>query len=174
MGQFLDMMLAGAKRSRGYTEKLLVGIDAAQAARKPDIGGRVIDTNHPAFVFGHLSLYAARQIKVVGKNGDHAAAPAEWDALFKAGVACQDDAAGTIYPAFETILAQYFKGLDAVFAAYAGLDDAALLAITPEERTRETFPTVGSLVNFLLNNHVMVHMGQVSVWRRCMGLPSAV
>ncbi len=37
----------------------------------------------------------------------------------------------------------------------------------------DRFPTLGALANFLMNNHVMMHIGQVSTWRRAMGLPSA-
>jgi hypothetical protein len=35
------------------------------------------------------------------------------------------------------------------------------------------WPCIGAAFNFLLSGHVMVHMGQVSAWRRCMGLPAA-
>jgi hypothetical protein len=32
---------------------------------------------------------------------------------------------------------------------------------------------VGALVSFYLGGHVMNHVGQLSAWRRAMGLPSA-
>jgi hypothetical protein len=35
------------------------------------------------------------------------------------------------------------------------------------------FPTIGGAVNFLLVGHVQMHLGQVSTWRRVMGLGSA-
>ena len=43
-----------------------------------------------------------------------------------------------------------------------------------EGRMKEMFPTVGVAVNFLVNNHVMMHLGQISTWRRLMGLGSAM
>ena len=178
MGQFLDMMLTGAKRSRAYSEKLLVGIKPEQAARKPhfetDAAAVVVDTNHPTFVYGHLSLYPARILKFVGLSTGAVEAPEGWEAIFKAGVPCLDDPGQTIYPKFEVVSAQFFKATDAAIAALAKLDDSALLAPTPEERYRESFPLTGAAVNFMLNNHMMIHLGQVSAWRRCFGLPSAM
>ena len=37
---------------------------------------------------------------------------------------------------------------------------------------REKFPTLGSALSFMMNNHVMMHAGQVSTWRRAIGLGS--
>jgi hypothetical protein len=48
-----------------------------------------------------------------------------------------------------------------------------LLAQHPDEKARVNWPCIGAAFNFLLSGHVMVHMGQVSAWRRCMGLPAA-
>ena len=35
------------------------------------------------------------------------------------------------------------------------------------------FPLLGGRVLFMCNNHLMMHLGQISAWRRCMGLPAA-
>ena len=178
MAQYLDLMLATAQRARGYTEKLLVGIRPDQAARKPkfesDGAPTIVDTNHPSFVIGHLGLYLARIMTVTGLDATKVAAPKGWDELFKAGVACHDDPHGTIYPKFEVLTAHYFAATDATLEALKGLDDAILLQPTPDEKARQHFAQIGGVLNFLLNNHVMMHMGQVSAWRRCMGLPSAM
>ena len=40
-------------------------------------------------------------------------------------------------------------------------------------RSRELFPTLGAVVAFYLAGHVMNHLGQLSAWRRCIGLPPA-
>src|SRR4051812_16778783 len=102
MGQHLDLVLQGAKRSRAFADKLLAGIKPEQAASKPRFetkaGLTIVDTNHPVFVFGHLSLYPARIMKFGGLDGSAVAAPAGWEDLFKAGVLCHDDPEGKIYP----------------------------------------------------------------------------
>ncbi|MEY4102879.1 MAG: hypothetical protein RL461_81, partial [Planctomycetota bacterium] len=39
---------------------------------------------------------------------------------------------------------------------------------------KERFPVLGQAVLFLCNNHQMMHLGQISAWRRVMGLGSAM
>lgn len=177
MGQFAEVIVASAKRSRGYAERVLKGITAETFARKASFEAKgkpvVVETNHPAWVFGHLGLYPSRVLQMVGLDGSKVAAPAAFEALFQDGTACQDDAAGKIYPTMETITSHYFRACDTVFEAVAKVDDKVLLAVTAEEKYRQAFPVVGGRVNFMLNNHVMMHLGQVSAWRRCMGLPPA-
>lgn len=176
MGQFAEMILAGAKRTRGFAERILVGITPQTFARKPRFEKQgkpvVIETNHPAWVYGHLSLYPVNVLAMLGLDTSKVAPPAAFEALFKDGTQCQDDPDGKIYPAMETVTAAYFRGYDKAFETIAALDDAALAAQS-EEKFRANFPQVGGRVNFMLNNHVMMHMGQVSAWRRCMGLPPA-
>jgi hypothetical protein len=156
----------------------MVGIKSDQAARKPHFEGggapQVVDTNHPTFCFGHLAIYPAKMLPLVGADPASVAVPAGWDDLFRAGVPCQDDPNGVIYPKFEVVTAAFLKNMDAVFSALATVDDKVLTTPTANERYREYFPTTGMALNFLLNNHVMVHLGQVSAWRRCFGLPSAM
>ncbi len=177
MGHIADIIVTGACRTRGYAERLLKDVQPGQFARLPrfETAGKpaIIQTNHPAWAYGHLATYPSRVLESVGLKGSHIVAPAGFEDLFKDGTACQDDAKGTIYPAMAAITAHYFKAYDAAIEAIAGLDDAKLSAQTPDEKARVNFPIIGGRVNFMLNNHVMMHMGQVSAWRRCMGLPPA-
>ena len=52
--------------SIGYAERLLAGIDNDQFGRLPHVGEQVIQSNHPAFIYGHLSLYAPKIIANLG------------------------------------------------------------------------------------------------------------
>ena len=42
----------------------------------------------------------------------------------------------------------------------------------PIEGFRSRAPTIGDAANFLMNSHAMFHLGQLSAWRRAMGLAS--
>ncbi|MDX2130629.1 MAG: DinB family protein [Planctomycetota bacterium] len=174
MNALASIMLTPAQRARDYTDRLVQGIRPEQAARKPVGREGVIDTNHPVFVFGHLSLYGARVLTLVGKDPAPAATPETWEALFKAGAPCHDDPSGAIYPAFGEIVTRYFEITDAMHAGVRDTPDDVLLRENPNEAQRARFALVGHLVNFLINSHVMMHAGQVSAWRRCMGLASAM
>lgn len=173
MGQHVETILSPAKRTRNYAEALAKGITSDKAARKPTGPSGPIDTNHPVFVYGHLALYPARLLAVVGLDGAPIACPAPWDALFKAGVPCHDDPKGTIYPSWDEVREKFFAATDRAIVELSRLHDAQLLAPTSEERWRDSFPTVGSALSFLLLAHPMMHLGQVSAWRRFQGLPSA-
>jgi uncharacterized damage-inducible protein DinB len=41
----------------------------------------------------------------------------------------------------------------------------------PPERFRSRFPTAGHVALHMLTNHEAVHLGQLSAWRRALGLP---
>lgn len=176
MGKFTKMMVATAQRSQGFAEKAAADVPAEKFARKPafDRGETIVDCNHPAFVYGHLALYPARIAAMLGLDAKAVAAPAGFEELFKAGVECRDDTGGNIYPSKEAILAAFKHNYAKVLEMVAEMPDERLDAETAEERYRAIFPQVGAMANFMLNNHVMMHLGQVSTWRRCMGLKSVM
>jgi hypothetical protein len=169
-------IVASGKLMRGYAESLSQGIDGPQFARKPTwgLGGQEIDTNHAAFCYGHLAIYPARILTLLGKDPAPAAAPIAFEPLFKAGAPCIDDPHGTIYPAMSVVLEAFGRAYDVALTEVARASDAQLLKETPNESHRKNFPTIGALSNFLLGAHVAVHIGQVSAWRRCMGLPGVM
>lgn len=176
MRQHLENVIAAAVRTRDNGLKLLEGISPERAALKPRFetaGGLVIiDTNHPSFICGHLGLYGARMFTFVGKDPGSVAAPAGWDALYKAGVQCEDDPKGTIYPAWDKVRAQLVSSLNATIEMFGTLDDSVLLRPMPDEKARSFFPTIGLALNFMTTTHVSIHMGQLSAWRRCFGMPA--
>lgn len=155
-----------------YAERLLVGVKPEQFARKAAGAKGLIDANHAAWCFGHLSLYPARAMTMLGKDAARLAPPGGFEDLFKDGTACRDDAEGTVYPRMDIITGAFFRGYDGLFEVLAGVDDAVLL--TPcEEKVRARFPVLGARLDFVMGPHVQMHLGQVSAWRRAMGLPAA-
>lgn len=178
MGAFAESIASSGVFSRNNAEMMLKGVTPEIFARKPRFdtpgGGTIVDANHPAFLFGHLALYPTRAFALTGADGKHVEAPASWPDLFKAGVACHDDPHRSIYPDMQTITSQFLKSHDAAVAHIRGLDDALLAKANPNEQSRDRFPTVGALCSFLLSGHVLIHMGQISTWRRCFNLPSAM
>lgn len=178
MGQIGEMLAVSAKRCIGFGEAMTKGITPQIAARKPtgfrDGKSVVIDTNHATFLFGHLSLYPVRLWTVQGLDEGDLAPSAKWLDLFKAGAPCHDDPSGSIYPAWDEVLARYRAGYAAAMAALPGVADEVFFRPNPIAASREVFPTVGSAVAFYFGSHTMVHFGQVSTWRRCFGLGSAM
>lgn len=157
-----------------FGEALLKGVTPEAFARKPVVGGAAIDCNHPAWVYGHLAIYASKVCDLAGIPQGPTAAPAGWDDLFKNGSKCEDDASGTRYPAMEQIVSHFTAGYKHVISKLPEVDDAVFAKPNPGTgRFAEMAPTVGGAIAFLMSGHPMSHLGQVSTWRRCNGLGSA-
>ncbi len=172
-------LVAPARRVAQYAELMLKDVDPAKAGAKPrGANNVVIDTNTPTFVFGHLAIYPARILSLLGRPESEIAAikvPEQWEAMFKAGAPCEDDVENNKYPSLAAVSAHFIRAHAAAMQALeTATSDEPLLAPFPDPARREIFPTVGAAVNFLIVGHPMVHLGQVSAWRRCMGLKSAM
>lgn len=169
-----SIIAPGAKPSAMYGERLMTGVTPEMFARFARPGGVVVKSNHPAFVFGHLSLYPARVMQNLQVAAGATAYPANYEGLFKAGVECQDDANGTVYPSMKTLMTFFSEGYKIAIAAVESASEEVFALPNPVEgRSREMFPTVGAAVTFYLIGHVQMHLGQISAWRRAMGLPAA-
>lgn len=158
-----------AKFSLNYADILLKGITHDRFARKP----QGFDTNNPAFVYGHLAIYPERVFDLIGRP-ELARPDQRFIDLFSAGKPCLDDPDARIYPAMDEIIARFRTRYEALLPVLAETSDEPFARINPNEKMRDRFPTVGAAVNFLISGHMMIHLGQVSAWRRCMGLGSAM
>lgn len=168
------LITTSAQRALGLAEALLDGVAPDRAARFANGANGPIHANHPVFIYGHLSIYNARLIGMLGQDAAAAKVPDAYEDLFKHGVECVDDSTGKVYPSLQEAFDNLKRGSEAAFAAVDACSDEQLAAQTPDENFRAAFPTVGDVANFLLNDHVMFHLGQASTWRRAEGLGSAM
>jgi hypothetical protein len=126
--------------------------------------------NHPAWCYGHLSLYPARICRFLGR--DEIADPDDHiTELFKAGSTPVSDPA--LYPSKDGVLALFNDAHAQMLEILPSITEEDLAKPTPNERYAQRMPHVGNAMHFMLSNHIMFHLGQVSTWRRCIGLPSA-
>ena len=167
------MIAASAQLGIGYAERLLKDISSDQFARFAKIGDTTIQSNHPAFIFGHLSLYACRVIEGVGNDATQYRPSVEFDTVFSKDAQCVDDPDGTIYPTMEAVTKAYFDGYNAVVESLNGAPDEVFREENPNEAMRGKFATKGAMFGFYVGGHVMLHIGQLSAWRRAMGLGPA-
>src|SRR5262245_5290848 len=171
MGEFAETVSRGGRMSLWLAEQILKDVGPEIFARKPSPGGKVINTNHPAFIFGHLSLYPARWMTVAGLDPAPAATPPGFEVLFKAGVDCHDDPVGTIYPPMKQITEAFFTAHKAALERLPSVSDDVCRSPNPGQgRIRELYPTIGGMLMFYASCHMMMHLGQASAWRRCLGL----
>lgn len=176
MNTLADTIVRPGYTSLRYAEMLLKDVTPEMFARRPRLeGGTLVAINHPAFCLGHLTLYPAKVLGMCGLDASNVAAPQSWASLFEAGNDCQDDPDGTIYPRMDEITERFFAAHRHALEAIAKVPDQALVRENPAEgRMKEMFPTVAGAVNFMIGPHVMMHLGQISAWRRCFGLGPAM
>ena len=122
--------------------------------------------NHPAWVIGHLT-YSCQLLG--GVIGLAEWLPDGWAARFGTGSVPAADA--RLYEPKDAALAILGDAVSRVTQAVARLDAARLDKPFPDAAYRDVFPTVRHALTQVLVGHTANHVGQVTVWRRAMGLP---
>ncbi|MBM4112499.1 MAG: DinB family protein [Phycisphaerae bacterium] len=163
LSRFAPIVVPQLRLALGYAAKLVADVPADRFAHMP-----APKVNHPAFNIGHLAIYPERVLEVVGRR--ELAAPDErFVELFKAGTPCVEQDGR--YPAKDEIMKRFNGRWELVAATLPEIPDERFAEANPlEGRMRELLPTIGAMVNFLCGSHLQMHLGQVSVWRRLMGL----
>lgn len=169
----LKYIVPGASVTWGYAERLLKDVPPTYFARFPVVGGVHVSINHPAFVFGHLALYPIQLAEMTRVSTDGLEVPPSYRELFSMGAACHDDPEAKIYPPMEEVISKCFSGYNRLLSRLAGLTAEILDTPLENPSRRERFGTVGAFASYILLAHPQTHLGQVSAWRRCMGLPPA-
>lgn len=173
MGQLGTTIAHCAKPALGLGASLCSDIDPSTAARFPPGEAGVIRTNHPVFIFGHLALYPRRALELCGLDASGIDVPERYDELFAAGKECIEATDGS-HPSLDDVLGCWKASTEAAIARLPEADDAILAQENPIEGFRSRAPTIGDAANFLMNSHAMFHLGQLSAWRRAMGLASVM
>lgn len=175
MSRSLGNLIADSLQlSLGYAERLLEGVRPERFARLAAPGGQIVESNHPSFVLGHLSLYAPRIIEQLGRDAAAVRPSEKFREVYSPDASCVDDPEGTIYPAMDAVTAAFFDGYRAALEALRAADDELLQQPNPLGGTMaERFPTLGSMQAFYVGGHAMIHLGQFSAWRRMEGLAPA-
>jgi hypothetical protein len=121
--------------------------------------------NHPAWVIGHL-VYSCQAIG--GEMGINPWLPSDWVKRFGTGSAPVEGKEN--YPSKQELLDALSDGQGRVTDRLIALGEQGLSAPLPDERHRAVFPTIGHAVLHILTVHAAIHVGQVTVWRRTVGL----
>jgi hypothetical protein len=160
----MDLIIPTFKLNLWYSQRLVADVSDEQMCAQP-VPGRVM--NHAAFVLGHLA-WAAGDV-ASGFLGLPLMCPEGWKDLF--GQGAQPLADRSRYPS-RAVLLKTLEDAHARLAEAAPKAKPELLAQAGPERMRDRFPTIGSVLVGLMTSHHASHNGQLSAWRRALGLPS--
>jgi len=145
----------------GYCRTLVGDIPDERMVEQPLPG-----VNHPAWVLGHLALASDGAL---GMLGAEKVKPAEWKAQFGGGSV--PSSSRSKYPSKEELLRAVEQGYQRVRQRAAAATAEDLSRPNPNARLKETMPALHQMITFLLVGHTGVHLGQLSAWRRMIGLP---
>jgi hypothetical protein len=144
-----------------YCRTLLADIPDERMTEQPVPG-----VNHPAWVLGHLALTADGTLE---KLGGQKALPAAWGALFSPG--SKPSTSRGDYPPKDELLRAVEQSYKQLRQKATTASPEQLSQPTTNPRAKEMLPTMREVVAFLLTGHMGVHLGQLSSWRRMIGLP---
>ena len=122
--------------------------------------------NHPAWTISHLTHSCEMLGGVIGVPPW---LPHDWARRFGTGSVPVPDVRH--YEPKDRALALLRDGQSRLTAAVRQLDDARLDMPFPDESYQRVFPTVRHALTQVLVGHTANHIGQLTVWRRAMGLP---
>ncbi len=162
MNPLATAILITWRRNAGYALRLVGDLSDQQMLAQP-IPGRIL--NHPAWVLSHLTLYTTicadmLRAKPFADPVDH-----------KYGAKSEPLLDPAAYEPRTKLIDLYKSAHDDAEAALLQVKDQTLAAPTPLERWRTLHPTTGDMLVTLMVKHESAHLGQLSAWRRALGLP---
>lgn len=149
------------RRNGAYALRLVADLDPTLWTAQP-VPGRVL--NHPARIFSHLNVYTPIAAALAR------AAPFDDPLDHPFGQKSEVSSDPSVYAPALALLTAFQTLHDDAQAALAAATPETLAAINPLERWRTLHPTVGDILVALMVKHESGHLGQLSAWRRAMGL----
>jgi hypothetical protein len=121
--------------------------------------------NHPAWLFGHVSIYNEVIVKLL--RGESFNNP--WDQ--PCGKNSQPTADRSAYASKDEIVARFASGVEEACRSMESATADAWSAPLEHPTWGKQFKIVATAITFLATTHLAMHLGQLSGWRRAMNLP---
>lgn len=157
----IEAFIATLNLTRGSTLKLVADLTDEQMTLQP-----APKTNHPAWVLGHLYQVDCNFLNLIG--GKAPELEANWKDVYGGGSVPVADKSK--YKPKAWYLDHMAPVRKAIVERLAVMSATDLAKPHPDPTRRERFPTVGHTVYMYGTWHEAYHAGQLSTWRRVLGL----
>lgn len=157
-----EYVLRAAVNNVGYAQRLVADIPEERMAEQPAAG-----MNHAAWVLGHLAYVFDSMMAVWGERPSMSR---EWKQLFN--VPSKPEPERDKYPSKAELLAAYEASYQRIVDVVTAASPEDFAKEFPNEKIRDALPTIGVAMVHILTSHQAQHLGQLSAWRRALGLPS--
>jgi hypothetical protein len=145
----------------GYCRMMVEEIPDERMAEQP-----LPNVNHPAWILGHLAYSGDA---AVGRLGGQKTLADGWTQKYGPGSRLL--AVRAEYPPKKELLLILEERFEHARRLAAVATKEHMAHPNPNPRMKAGLPTVGDSVAFLLTGHLAVHLGQLSAWRRMVGMP---
>lgn len=162
MHPLASAILISWRRNGAYALRLAGDLTDAQFVAQPPGISAIL--NHPAWIFAHLNVYAPLCTAMLARK------PFTDPIDHPFGQKSEVSPRAADYPARSALLAAYQRTHDEAQQALESADDKVFGESNPVERWRAMHPTIGDMLMTLMVKHESHHLGQLSTWRRAMGL----
>ena len=125
--------------------------------------------NHPAWQLGHLTVVMDN---ITGMIGGKKTLDESWSGKF--GMGSKPVADRKNYPSKAELMRTFDERRAALTEQYKRAPAHLLSGPNPIQRAAAKLPTIGKMVCFLMLSHEATHLGQLSAWRKAVGMPEAL
>jgi len=165
MSHIISGLIQSFRKNQDYGLRLTGDLTDAQAIQEP-AGERDLAVNHPTWCLSHLNVYLP-VIQAVIKGESFEDPKGHRYGMQSSPVHSLDE-----YEPLATVRNKWDQGHDLVCDLLANADDSVFEKSVQMERWAQVMPNAGICLPYLMLNHENIHLGQISTWRRVMGLPS--
>ena len=158
---FKNSILITWRRDIAYALRLVGDLTDEQMIAQP-VPGRTM--NHPAWTLAHLHLYNEVIAKMLQRI------PFEDPKEHPFGMKSSPQGDAKVYQPRERAIEAYQRSHDVAERALVECDPGVFSEDVPLERWRALHPKVADMTLMLMVKHESMHLGQLSAWRRAMGL----
>lgn len=142
-----------------YLHRLVNDIPDERLAQQPHAG-----MNHPAWILGHLAVAYDFAANYLGLQTELK----RWYSKFAPGSTPIPDRAN--YPSKEELIGKLAAAGDRVRSAIATADLSLLAEPHSFDPVRPFLESKGDMLSYILSTHFSGHLGQLSTWRRTVGM----
>lgn len=161
----IEGLLFGLRKNLDWAQRLVADLTEAQWIQQP-AGLRPAPMNHPAWIFSHLNVYLPVMAALLRGQ------PFDDPKFHPFGMQSKPETDRNLYPNPAELLKVFVKGHEELAGLLGTATEATLNQPVLLPRWKEIMPKVGIALPYLLLVHENQHLGQLSAWRRVLGLPS--
>ena len=162
----INTLITYQARTLEQAKKLVADLSPQQWCAQPTTATGLVK-NHAAWIIGHL-VWVADKNTIERVLGQPSKIDDAWKSLF--GGKSEPTSDASQYPDKDTLMGLYEDAVNRIAAALKACDESFLERATPDEAFRKRFPTVGFALLHVMAGHELLHLGQLSAWRRALGL----